>query len=301
MADRLIVVDGREVRLSSLDRPLWPHLGLTKAWMADYYVRIAPVLLPHLRRHPVTLHRFPDGVLGPHFFQTRTPPRPDWIETVTFDMPRTGKVFDVVLIDDLAALLWAVNLATIEFHPYLGCAGDLDHPTALVFDLDAGEPAGLHEACVVATAVRDVCAEVGITAYPKTSGGGGMHVYVPVSGVTYDDTKAFARAVAALLAHRSPERVVDRMTKALRGGKVFIDWSQNDAGKSTVVPYSLRATTPPLVSAPVTWDEVDLVVATGDAKPLLLGPDEVLARVDRDGDLWEGALENRVRLPELHR
>lgn len=298
-ASTVLEIDGREVRLSSLDRLLWPHLGLTKAWMADYYARIAPSLLPHLRRHPLTLHRFPEGVTGPHFFQTRVPPRPDWVEVVTFDMPRTGKVFDVVVIDDLAGLLWAVNLSTIELHPYLGCAGDLDHPTALVFDLDPGPPAGLHEACEVSLLIRDICAEVDLPAYAKTSGGGGMHVYVPVRDATYDDTKAFARAVATLLTREHPDRVVDRMTKSDRSGRVFIDWSQNNLGKSTVVPYSLRATTPPLVSAPVAWDEVEAAVRERDARSLLLGPADVLARVDAGGDLWATVLTDRVPLPRL--
>jgi bifunctional non-homologous end joining protein LigD len=295
--DATFVVDGRNVQLSSLDRVLWPALGLTKAWLADYYVRIAPVILPHLRRHPITLHRFPEGVTGPHFFQTRVPPRPDWVEAVTFRMPRTGKVFDVAVVDDLAGLLWAVNLSTIELHPYLGVVGDLDHPTAVVFDLDAGPPAGLHEACVVALQVRDLCASVGLSSYAKTSGGGGMHVYVPVVDAIYDETKAFARAIAALLTREFPDRVVDKMTKSLRIGKVFIDWSQNDPGKSTVVPYSMRATTPPLVSAPVTWDEVEAAVDEGDARPLLLGPDDVVRRVDRQGDLWEPVLNQRAALP----
>ncbi|HVM07381.1 MAG TPA: non-homologous end-joining DNA ligase [Acidimicrobiales bacterium] len=290
MAERVITVEGRDVRMSSLERVLWPGLGLTKAWLADYYVRIAPVLLPHLRRHPITLHRFPEGVTGPHFFQTRVPPRPEWVEAVTFRMPRTGKVFDVAVVDDLAGLLWAVNLSTIELHPYLGVVGDLDHPAAVVFDLDAGPPAGLHEACAVALLVRDLCRSVGLASYAKTSGGGGMHVYVPVTSATYDETKAFARAIAGLLAREFPDRVVDKMTKSLRAGKVFIDWSQNDPGKSTVVAYSIRATTPPLVSAPVTWGEVEEAVAVRDARPLLLGPDDVLRRVDDVGDLWAPVL-----------
>src|SRR5438270_58747 len=259
------------VRFSSLDRVLWPAVGFTKGHMLDYYAHVADALLPHLHGRPVTLHRFPEGVDGPHFFQTRCPPAPEWVRTQRMWVFPSGKDVDAPVIDDLPTLLWAANLGTIEFHPYLGCADDLAAPTAAVFDLDPGPPAGLLDPSRVALRVHDIVTALGLTAHAKTSGAAGIHVVVPLNApATYDDSKRFARAVAGLLQRETPDRVVDKMARSLRPGKVFVDWSQNDAGKSTIAPYSLRA-----------------------------APGDVIQRLSDAGDLFAPVLSQRQRLPAL--
>jgi bifunctional non-homologous end joining protein LigD len=232
---------GRHVSLSNLDKILWPRLGLTKGWLVDYYTALAPVLVPHLRRHPLTLHRFPDGVDGVHWYETRAPAHPPWIETVTFNVRTTGKVFDVCVLDDLPSLVWAAQMAAVELHPFLGTVPDLHRPQALTFDLDPGPPATIVDCCRVALRIRGLLDDLGLRAWAKTSGGLGLHVYVPLNtAVSYERTKAFAHAVALLLERERPESVTSAMARAKRPGKVFVDWSQNDFGKSTVAPYSLR-------------------------------------------------------------
>jgi bifunctional non-homologous end joining protein LigD len=235
MSDRVEVeVGGRQVRLSNLDKVLWPRLGLTKRWMVDYYTAVAPVLVPHLRGHPLTLHRFPDGLDGTHWYETRAPAHPPWIETVTFHVRTTGKVFDVCVLNDLPALVWAAQIAAVELHPFLGSVADLDRPSAVVFDLDPGPPATIVECCGVALRIRDLLDDLGLGAWVKTSGGVGLHVFVPLNtAVTYEQTKAFARSVALLLEREQPDAVTSMMARAKRPGKVFVDWSQNDFGKST--------------------------------------------------------------------
>lgn len=289
-------VDGRLVAVSSLDRVLWPATGTTKAELLEHYLRVAPVLLPHLRDRPVTLHRFPTGVTGRHFFQTRTPPHPEWLRTVTLTYERTGKTFDAPVIDDLAGLVWAVNLTSVELHPFLGTTQALARPTALVLDLDPGPPAGMLQACEVGLLLRDELAALGLVAYPKTSGGKGLHVYVPVRGVTYDDTKLLARRLAQALAQRRPDLVVDRMTKALRAGRVLVDWSQNDAGKSTVAPWSARGHALPTVSVPVAWAEVEDAVTSRDPRPLLFLLTDVPRRIAEHGDLFTPVLAQPQQL-----
>jgi bifunctional non-homologous end joining protein LigD len=281
-----VEVDGRVLQVSSLDRVLWPETGTTKAELLAYYLQVAPVLMPHVQGRPVTLHRFPQGVGGPHFFQTRTPPHPPWLRTVTLSYPRTGKVFDAPVLDDTAGLVWAVNLTTVELHPFLMTAERLDAPTAVVLDLDPGPPAGLVQACEVALLARDELEQRGLRAWPKSSGGKGLHLHVPVAGATWEQTKGLAHALARTLAARHPDLVVDRMTKALRAGKVLVDWSQNDPGKSTVAPWSARGWSRPTVAAPVTWDEVD----SRDPRRLLTLLNGAGERLAAQGDLFAGLL-----------
>jgi bifunctional non-homologous end joining protein LigD len=291
-------LDGQRVRVTSLDRVLWPDTGMTKAQLIDYYIGVAPVLLPHLADRPLTLHRYPGGVYGNHFFQTRCPPHPPWVRTVTLSYPRTGKTFESPVIDDLPGLVWAANLATIEFHPFLGRTASLDRPTAVVFDLDPGPPAALIDAAKIAARLHDVLLEVGLDSWPKTSGIAGVHVFVPVARRhTYDDTKAFARSVAGLLTRDDSDRVTDRMAVAQRTGKVFVDWSQNDPGKSTVAAYSLRGMAYPTVSMPVSWDELGEAVRRRDEDALLFSPPDALRRVGNLGDLFAAAQELEQRLP----
>lgn len=274
---------GREVAVSSLDRVLFPRTGTTKAAVIDYYVQVAAVLLAHVADRPVTLHRFPEGVGGPHFFQTRTPPHPPWVRTVTMSFPRTGKTFDAPVLDDLPSLVWAGNLSTIEIHPFLNRTRDPARPTALVVDLDPGPPADLLDAAAVALRARDA---LGGPSWAKTSGGKGMHVYARSDGLSYAETKRRARDLARALAAEDPRGVTDRMVRAERPGRVFVDWSQNDAGKSTVAAYSLRALATPTVSTPVTWNEVETAVAEQDARRLVFSPAATLERVARLGDLF---------------
>jgi bifunctional non-homologous end joining protein LigD len=217
-----VTVDGRRVRVTNLDRVLWPATGTTKADLLAHYTTVAPVMLPHLRDHPITLHRLPEGVTGPHFFQTRAPAHPDWVRAVTLRSP-TGKVFDVVVIDSVAGLVWAANIAAIELHPYLGTAERFTQPTQLVFDLDPGAPAGLVECSRVALTLRALLDDLDLVSMPKASGGKGIHIHVPVDDATFDETKLFARATAELVAARCPDLVVTRMAKAERAGRVFID------------------------------------------------------------------------------
>lgn len=289
-------VAGRPVRVSSLDRVLYPDVGFTKAELIDYYTSVAEVLLPYLRDRPITLHRYPEGIDGKHFFQTRCPPHPPWVHAVTMHFPRTGKTFQAPVLDDVASLVWAANLATIELHPFLGRVDDLDTPTHIVFDLDPGAPAGMAEAAAVALRLREVLADVGLRAWPKTSGAKGLHLHVPLNSPTsYPRTKRFARTVAELLEREQPDRVVHRMRRDLRAGRVLVDWSQNDPGKSTVAPYSLRGLPVPTVAAPLTWDEVE-VLASGGRYPLV-GPAQARARLARYGDLMAPTLTQRQPLP----
>jgi bifunctional non-homologous end joining protein LigD len=283
-------VGGRTLQVSSLDRVLWPATGTTKAELLEHYLAAAPLLLPHVVGRPLTLRRFPQGVGGKHFFQTRTPPHPPWLRTVTLTYPRTGKTFESPVLDDLAGLVWAVNLTTIELHPFLGRVDDLGAPTALVLDLDPGPPAGLLAACRVALLLRDELDARGLASYPKTSGGKGLHVYVPVRGATYDATKALARRLAQELAAAHPDLVVERMTKALRVGKVLVDWSQNDPGKSTVAPWSVRAQLRPTASVPVAWEEVESAHRAGDERGLTFSLADVRRRMTEHGDLFDPVL-----------
>jgi bifunctional non-homologous end joining protein LigD len=290
-AQAAVDVEGRRVRVSHLDRLLWPAAGVVKGDLVDYYLRVAEMLLPHIAGRPVTLHRFPEGVGGPHFFQTRCPPHPAWLRTATLSYPRTGKTFDVAVLDDRPSLVWAANLAAIEIHPFLSRADAFDRPTWVVADLDPGVPASIVDAAEVALLARAHLEDAGLQPVVKTSGGKGLHVYARLpDGASYAESKALARALADGLAARRPDRVVTTMTRARRAGRVLVDWSQNDPGKSTVAPYSLRGGRTPTVSTPVTWDEVARVVRRPDAAALSFAPRDVLERIERHGDLFAAAL-----------
>jgi bifunctional non-homologous end joining protein LigD len=289
---------GRSVQVSSLDRVLWPDAGVTKAQLLDYYIAVAPVLLPHLADRPLTLHRYPEGVYGDHFFQSRCPPHPSWVRTVTMSYPRTGKAFEAAVVDDLPGLVWAANLDTVEFHPFLGRTATLERPTAVVFDLDPGPPAGLIEAGRIALRLRELLGQWSLQAVVKTSGSKGLHVFVPMGlRHTYDDTKAFARGVARRLAMDDPDRVVDRVGLGERSGKVLVDWGQNDPGRSTVAPYSLRGMRLPTVSMPVAWEEIAEAVRGRDENVLSFTPADVPRRVDRHGDLFSAVQTLEQSLP----
>ena len=233
-----VEVEGRVLRLSNLDKPMYPKAGFTKGDLIDYYVRIAPVLLPHLHDRPLTLKRYPDGVEGKHFYEKQCPShRPDWVQTAAVWSRHNKKNIDFCLVNDLPTMVWAANLADIELHTSLSVAEAVDRPTTMVFDLDPGAPANIVACCRVGLWLRDLFAELELESFAKTSGSKGLQVYVPLNNeeVTYDDTKPFARAVAELIEKQHPKQVVSRMTKSLREGKVLIDWSQNDDHKTTVM------------------------------------------------------------------
>lgn len=294
-----IEVGGRQLRLTNVDKVLWPATGFTKGQLIDYYTRVAPALLPHVARRPMTLARFPDGVFGPGWYQPRCPNPPPWLPTLPVPSPNgRGSGREHCLLDDLPGLVWAVNTGSIELHPLLSCAPDLDRPTLVMFDLDPGPPAGLLECCRVALWVRAALRDGGLQAFAKTSGRGGLHVCVPLNTpATYGETKTFARRIASTMAASHPDQVVDRVDKALRGGKVFIDWGQNDASKSTAAVYSLRARVKPEASAPARWEDVEAAVAAGDASPLVFSSRDVLGLVEDEGDRFRPVLELEQRLP----
>jgi bifunctional non-homologous end joining protein LigD len=290
-----VEVEGKRLKLSNLDKVFYPSVGFTKGQVIDYYRRIAPALLPHLHDRPLTLKRYPDGVEGQFFYEKQCPSyAPDWIDTVTVKNRRT---IDYCLANDLSTLIWLANLADLELHTMLSLAADVLRPTMMVFDLDPGEPATIIECCEVGLALRDLFRGLGVDCYPKTSGSKGLQIYVPLNAkVTYDDTKPFAHAIAMLLEKQHPKLVVSSMKKSVRGGKVLVDWSQNDDHKTTACVYSLRARERPTVSTPVRWDELEKAKRPED---LRFEADEVLKRVSKHGDLFEPVLEQRQKLPRL--
>jgi len=291
-------VGGRVVRVSNPERVLWPRTGFTKAAMIDYYRAVAPVLLPHIRGRGITLRRFPEGIDGPGWYQANCRGHPPWMSTHDVTGKR-GETLSYCRIEDEASLVWAANLGTIEIHPFLANVENPAEPTALVIDLDPGPPASLVASARVALLARDVLEHLKLEAVPKTSGSIGLHVYVPLAaGHTFERTKAFARALGRRLARDAPELVVDRVSRAERANRVFVDWVQNDESRSTVAPYSLRATPWPLVSTPVSWSEVEAAATSGAAERLLFSPNEVVARVDRVGDLFAAVLSGNGILPE---
>ena len=295
-------VEGRTVKLSNPDKVLYPQAGFTKRDLVDYYLAIAPALLPHLRDHPLTLKRYPDGVEGKFFYEKQSPRhRPEWVQTVSVYSRHSRRDIEYTLCDDLPTLVWLANLADLELHPSLSKADEIERPATLAFDLDPGPPASIVECCEVALELRALFEQLGLRAFPKTSGSKGMQVYVPLNdpGASYEVTKPFAHAVARLLEQRSPKRVVSDMKRARRGGKVLIDWSQNDEHKTTVSVYSLRARERPTVSTPLSWEEVEACRAGGDPDLLRFEHDAVLARVAQHGDLFAEVLSLRQSLPAL--
>jgi bifunctional non-homologous end joining protein LigD len=302
-ADRLTVsIDGRDLELSNLDKVMYPAVGFTKGEVIDYYTRVAPVILPHLAGRAVTRIRFPNGVDGVHFFEKNKPGgTPDWVHLETLPVPGSTKsreTIDFIVVDDLPTLVWLANLAALELHTPQWRIGE--DPDLLVVDLDPGAPAGLKECCAVAVLMRDRLAEDGITAYPKTSGKKGMQLCCPISGTQDAEVvSAYTKRVAEELAKMVPGSITAKMAKAVRPGKVFIDWSQNAAAKTTVTPYSLRAQETPTASTPLTWDEVE-AVATGAEPARQFPADEVLERIEEHGDLLADLLTRGPELPDGH-
>ncbi|MGC2694164.1 MAG: non-homologous end-joining DNA ligase [Candidatus Angelobacter sp.] len=299
--ESVIEVEGRQIKLSNLEKVLYPKAGFTKGQVIDYYVRIAPVLLPHLAERPLTLKRYPNGVEGMHFYEKNCPTyRPPWMKTAKVWSEGNNRFMDYCVAADLPTLVWLANLADLELHTSLSRASEMQRPTVIAFDLDPGAPATIAECCQIALWVREIFARFGLESFPKTSGSKGLQVYVPLNTrVTYEQTKPFAKAIARLLEAEHPEQVVSDIKKVLRVNKVFVDWSQNDDYKTTVSVYSLRARELPTVSTPVTWQEVENCLKKGDPELLIFTSDEVVKRVEKFGDLFAPVLKLKQKLPAL--
>ena len=297
MASARVEVDvqGHRLSLSNLDKIMYPAVGFTKGQVIDYYTRIAPAVLPHLRDRPLTLKRYPNGVEGGHFYEKQAPShRPEWVRAEPIEL--RSKTIHFVVCDDLPTLVWLANLADLELHPSLSLVDDINRPTVMAFDLDPGPGTGLAECCEVAFLLREALAQLGLECFAKTSGSKGIQVYVPLNNeeVDYDHgTKRLSQALARHLEAQHPRLIVSQQKKELREGKVLIDWSQNDEHKTTVGVYSLRARERPTVSTPLAWEELE------QPEALVFEAADVLERVERDGDLFAPVAELRQELPDL--
>jgi bifunctional non-homologous end joining protein LigD len=296
-----VEVEGRTLALSNLEKVLYPRDGFTKGDLIRYYARVAGVMLPHLRDRPVMLRRFPDGVEGTAFYEKRCPEyRPQWVRVSPAWVTSTGSRIATCLIHDTATLVWLANLAAIEIHPSLHHWQDRDRPTAMVLDLDPGPPAGLLEASRTALDLRALLDRLGLSVWPKTSGGKGLHLFVPLHvPVHYRETRNLARSLALFLATRQPGRVVAEIGSEKRRGKVLVDWGQNARQKSMAAPYSLRARDRPTVSMPVEWAEIEAAVDAGDPSALVFDAEAAAERVLRDGDRFAPVAERVQNLPRL--
>lgn len=302
-SESVIEVQGRQIKLSNLDKVLYPKVGFTKGQLIDYYVRIAPVLLPHLAGRPLTLKRYPEGVEGLFFYEKNCPPyRPEWMKTAKVWSEGNNRYMYYCVAADLPTLVWLANLADLELHTSLSVAPEMQRPTVIAFDLDPGPPANIVQCCLVGLWVKEIFEVFGLESFAKTSGSKGLQVYVPLNtAATYDQTKPFAKTIARLLETRYPDRVVSDMKKALRVNKVFVDWSQNDDYKTTVCVYSPRAKERPTVSTPVTWKEVETCLKKEDPELLVFTSDDVLKRVEKMGDLFDPVLKLKQKLPAIEK
>jgi bifunctional non-homologous end joining protein LigD len=301
---RQVEVDGKELRLTNLDKVLYPKPGFTKGEMVDYYAKVAPAIVPHLSGRAVTLRRFPEGVddLDSAFFEKRCPKhRPKWVKTTRVQAgPNAGKI-DFCVCDSLPTLIWMAQLAAIELHPSLSRSRAPKRPTVLAFDLDPGPPADIVDCSRVALRLREVLGQLDLECFAKTSGSKGMQLYIPLNTKTsYEETRPFAQALAQLIAMQTPDEVLAKMGKKTdRSGKVLIDWYQNNERKTTIAVYSLRARERPTVSTPVTWEEVEAAAESGDGSKLVFEAGDVLKRIEQQGDLFAPVLKLEQTLPKL--
>ncbi|MEO6184281.1 MAG: non-homologous end-joining DNA ligase [Verrucomicrobiota bacterium] len=291
-------VGGKRLKVSNLEKVLYPKAGFTKGQVIDYYIRISSVLLPHLEKRPLTLKRYPNGVEAEFFYEKKCPShRPSWVNTARVWSEGNQADINFCLANDLPTLVWAANLADLELHTSLAKSPKIKSPTMVVFDLDPGVPANIVQCCQVGLWLRKIFKELKLECFPKTSGSKGLQIYVPLNTPTnYDITKFFAKNIAERLEREHPEMVVSKMAKALRAGKIFVDWSQNDDHKTTICVYSLRAKESPTVSTPVTWAEVESTSKKGDPTKLVFKSEDVLKRVEKHGDLFEPILKLKQRL-----
>jgi bifunctional non-homologous end joining protein LigD len=297
----ILNLEGKEIELSNVDKVIYPKAGFTKGQVIEYYTRVAPYILPHLKDRPVTLKRYPDGVEAGHFYEKNAPSfTPTWIKTFPIPSETRGTTIRYILINDLPTLIWSANLANLEIHPFLGKAPEIDVPTMVVFDLDPGEGTDILSSCKAALLVKELLERLQLKSLVKVSGSKGIHLHVPLNTrVTYDMTQPFAHSIAMALENEHPDFIVSEMARTKRKGKVLIDWSQNSHHKSTVAVYSLRAGHDrPCVAAPVTWKELEIALKKADASSLLFAPEEALQRAQESGDLFAPLLKLKQKLPE---
>jgi len=302
MSATTVKIGKTKVNLSNLEKVLYPKVGFTKGEVIEYYVKMASIVVPHVKNRPLTLKRYPNGVEGMHFYEKRCPPHaPPWIKKVTVASGREEGKLTYCVIDNSASLAWVANLASLELHTLLFTGDDLYRPTWMVFDLDPGPPATVLDCIPIAFKMRDMLAKLGLESFIKVSGSKGLHMWVPLNRkeITFDQTKSFSHAIAQIMEREDPEHVVSVMKKELRKGKIFIDWSQNDEHKTTVAVYSLRAKEEPTVSTPVEWDELAAAAKKKDASKLRFLPEDVIKRIDKKGDLFEGVLKLKQKLPAI--
>ena len=295
-----LLIEDRKIQVSNLDKVLYPKVGFTKGQVIDYCIRIARVLLPHLKDRPLTMKRYPDGVEGEFFYEKNCPShRPKWVQTAKVWSEGNQRTMHYCLANDLSTLVWAANLADLELHTSLARKGNIERPTMMVFDLDPGAPANIVQCCQVGLWLNDLLGQMKLKSFAKTSGSKGLQVYVPLNTpVTYDQTKNLSLALAQYLEHEHANLVTSNMSKAVRKGKVFVDWSQNDEHKTTISVYSLRAREEPTVSTPVLWNEVENCIKKKKAELLKFRSDQVLARVEKMGDLFEPVEKLKQKLPK---
>lgn len=301
--ESVVDIEGRRLTLSNLDKVLYPESGFTKGQVIDYYVRVAPVLIPHLADRPLTLKRYPNGVSGMFFYEKNCPRhRPEWVGTAPIWSESNHRWMEYCVAQNLPTLVWAANLASLELHTSLSCASAMAHPSSIVFDLDPGEPANIVQCCQVGLWIRDAFTRLGLRSFAKTSGSKGLQIYIPLnSGASYNETKPFSHELALSLERKHPELVVSDMKKSVRSGKILVDWSQNDEHKTTVSVYSLRARPHPMVSTPVTWAEVGRCLETANPASLEFTAPQVLERVERHGDLFAPLLTLHQQLPPVEK
>jgi len=293
-------VGGKTVPVSNLEKVYYPQAGFTKGQVLDYYLRIAPVLLPHLKGRPLTLKRYPNGVAAPFFYEKQCPrPTPPFVETYRVKRKSREGEIRFCVVNNLPTLVWAANLGDLELHTFLSRAPKVDQPTQVVFDLDPGPPADAATCAKVALRLREMFRNLKLESFIKASGSKGLQLYIPLNTpTTYEETSAFAQAVALALEQAEPDLVVSDMKKALRTGKVLVDWSQNAASKTTVCVYSLRAKDRPFVSLPLEWKEVEAAARTGDASGLFFETEVALKRVAKKGDLFAPVLTLKQSLKQ---
>jgi bifunctional non-homologous end joining protein LigD len=298
---KVVEIAGRRLSLSNLKKDLYPSYGFTKAHVLEYYRRISKFILPHLKNRALTLKRYPEGTEKDFFFEKRCPSHaPSWVKTV--EIPQNdGERMTVCLVNDLKALMWVANLASLELHVPLARADSPETPDSMVFDLDPGDQADILDCAQVALILRDLLSEVKLASYAKTSGKKGLHVYVPLNRkeATFEDTKKFSKAVAEALQHNYPDLVTMKMAKEYRGKKVFINWSQNDASKTMICVYSLRARKKPTVSFPLKWEELESLSGQEDPAKLMIMHSEAVNRLEKKGDLFREMLRKKQKLPYL--
>ncbi|MFA6170287.1 MAG: non-homologous end-joining DNA ligase [Candidatus Margulisiibacteriota bacterium] len=301
MNKKNISINDRELSLSNPEKILYPAYGFTKVRILEYYSRVARFILPHLKDRALTLKRYPQGVDQEYFFEKRCPAhRPNWVKTAALPYGKDKKIA-YCLANNLETLIWLENLASIELHVPLARAASYRTPDAVVFDLDPGDGADILDCARVALILKELLARQHLLSWVKTSGRKGLHVFVPLNskGTSFENTKSFSRAVAETMQNKYPDLVTARMDKKYRRNKVFINWSQNDASKTMVCAYSLRAEEKPYVSCPLKWPELEKLLKLKKPDKFQVLAAEAVKRVGKDGDLFREVLTKKQRLPNV--